>query len=200
MEQDIIVVNNFYKDPYKIRDQALNQGLYPFVNDIPGQRSLGVPLDQSLELKNRFENILGKSIIDWNTYTGTNGRKEKMNTCFQLITDGEKTWTHHDSSGWAAVVYLTPEPNIDSGTGLFTHIPTGISKWDPKDKSTDLNLHEDRFDESKWQCNLEVKNQFNRLILYRGELYHRSMIPGFGNNYINGRLTQVFFFDTQNDI
>jgi hypothetical protein len=39
-------------------------------------------------------------------------------------------------------------------------------------------------------------NVYNRLILYRGTLYHRSMIPGFGDSVETGRLTQVFFFDT----
>jgi hypothetical protein len=193
--KDFIVINNFYSDPYAVRERALNQGLYPFISDIPGQRSFGMPLEESLILKKKFEDILGKSIVNWNTYTGSNSNKEKMNTCFQLVTEGEKTWVHHDSSGWAAVLYLTPEPNPDSGTGLFTHIETGISEWDPKDKSTDFNAHPDRFDTLKWRCNLEVKNQFNRLVLYRGELYHSSMVPGFGNNYVNGRLTQVFFFD-----
>jgi hypothetical protein len=195
MNKDFIVINNFYEDPYAVREQALNMGMYNFISDIPGQRSSGIPLEQSLELKSRFENILGKSITRWDTFTGTNGRNEKMNTCFQLVTEGEQTWAHHDSSGWAAVVYLNPDPNPDSGTGLFTHIPTGISEWDPEDPNTDLNGHDDKFDDSKWRCNLEIKNQFNRMVLYKGTLYHRSMVPGFGNNYINGRLTQVFFFD-----
>ncbi len=196
MNKDFIIVNNFYEDPHAIRNQALTMGMYNFISDIPGQRSAGIPLEQSLQLKNRFEKILGTSISRWDTFTGKHGNQEKMNTCFQLVTEGERTWTHHDSSGWAAVVYLQLDPNPDSGTGLFTHIPTGISEWDPNDPSTDLNFHDDKFDETKWRCNLEVKNQFNRMVLYRGTLYHRSMIPGFGNNYINGRLTQVFFFDT----
>jgi hypothetical protein len=195
MMQDFIVINNFYEDPYAIRDQALNVGMYDFISDIPGQRSAGVPLDQSLQLKSKFESIIGKPITRWDTFTGKNGKDEKMNTCFQLVTEGEKTWAHHDATGWAAVVYLTPDADPDSGTGLFTHIPTGISEWDPSDPNTDLNFHDDRFDESKWRCNLEIKNQFNRAVLYRGALYHRSMVPGFGCNYINGRLTQVFFFD-----
>lgn len=196
MNQDIIVINNFYEDPYAVREQALNMGLYNFVSDIPGQRSAGVPMEQSLQLKSKFENILDTSISNWNSFTGNHGRTEKMNTCFQLVTEGDRTWTHHDDTSWAAVLYLTPDPNPDSGTGLFTHMSTGISEWNTNDPATDFNQHNDRFDDSKWRCNLEVKNQFNRLVLYRGTLYHRSMVPGFGNNYLNGRLTQVFFFDT----
>jgi len=33
------------------------------------------------------------------------------------------------------------------------------------------------------------------LVLYRGDLFHRSLISGFGDDVDTGRLTQVFFFD-----
>jgi hypothetical protein len=193
--KDIIVVNNFYPDPYAVRERALNQGIYPYISDIPGMRSGGVPDDESLVLKLMFEKILGTSISKWPKWTGKPGKEYQMNTCYQLVPEGERTWVHYDLTQWAGVVYLTPDPNPDSGTGLFTHIESGVSQVDPNDPSTDFNAHLDRFDPSKWRCNLEVKNQFNRLILYRGSYYHSSMVPGFGNNYVNGRLTQVFFFD-----
>jgi hypothetical protein len=194
MNKDVIIVNNFYEDPYAIREQILSAGVFPFVNNVPGQRSLGVPDEQSNILRSKIENIIGTPITVWEPYRG--GKSTTMNTCFQLITDGDWSWIHHDDTSWAGVLYLTPDPNPEAGTGLFTHIETGISEWDPKDPATDFNMHPDRFDRSKWRCNLEVKNQFNRLILYKSTYYHDSMIPGFGNNYIDGRLTQVFFFDT----
>ena len=191
---DIIVVNNFYEDPYAIREQALLNGMFPFVNELPGQRSLGVSDEQSIILKAKFEAILGMSITSWDTYRGK--KSQKNNTCFQLITEDEKSWIHHDDTSWAGVLYLNPDPDPDSGTGLFTHIETGVSMWDPNDPASELNYNDDKWDISKWRCNLEVKNQFNRLILYKSAYYHNSMVPGFGKNYLDGRLTQVFFFDT----
>jgi hypothetical protein len=191
MEQDIIVVNNFYKDPYKIREYALTLH-YPIVSEIPGQRSIGVIDNLNLELKTKFENILGKNLPKWQPFRK---RGQLENTCFQSINEGETNWVHHDNTDWAAVLYLNPDANPNSGTGLFTHIETGISQYDANDPNSDLNNNADRFDLSKWRCNIEVKNQFNRLIIYRGTYYHSSMIAGFGNNYINGRLTQVFFFN-----
>ncbi len=161
---------------------------------MPGHRSLGVTDEQSIVLKTRFEKILGVPITGWDNYRGK--KDQKNNTCFQLITDGDQSWIHHDDTAWAGVLYLNPNPNPDSGTGLFTHIETGISEWNPSDPATELNYNDDRFDRSKWRCNLEVKNQFNRLILYKSTYYHDSMISGFGRNYLDGRLTQVFFFDT----
>lgn len=196
MNQDVIVINNFYEDPDSIRDLAMNMGLYPFIGGYPGQRSLGVPEELSLQLKTRFESILGVPITRWETYAGQPGDKYFMNTAFQLITNGDRSWVHKDAAQWAAVIYLNPDPDPDSGTGLFTHIETGVSMWDPNDPASELNYNDDKWDISKWRCNLEVKNQFNRLILYKSAYYHNSMVPGFGKNYLDGRLTQVFFFDT----
>ena len=41
-------------------------------------------------------------------------------------------------------------------------------------------------------------NVYNRLVLYRGkELYHSSILPGFGDTLETSRLTQTFFFDVK---
>lgn len=197
----MIIIDNFYEDPMAIRNQALAQCPFDFISSIPGQRSPGISIQESLELKERFEKILNMPITYWHTFEGKEwwkGQPETMNTCFQLINENEKSWVHHDENDWAGLIYLTPNPNPDAGTGLFTHKETGISQFDPNDPSTEFGKHDDAWNLDKWQCHLEVKNVFNRLILYKGTQYHRSMIPGFGNNYDNGRLTQVFFFDTEN--
>ena len=87
---------------------------------------------------------------------------------FQLCLENEKTWIHKDKSQWAGVLYLTPNAPIDSGTGIF-------------DKHENLITM--------------VGNVYNRMVLYRGDLLHRSIVPGFGDTPETGRLTQVFFFD-----
>lgn len=192
-----MIINDFYPDPRKVRKQALSSGLFPYVNEIPGARSKGVPIEESNRLRGIFQDIIGDKITEWHSF-GREPGKNVNNTCFQMINHGETNWVHHDDTSWAGVIYLTPDANPDAGTGLFTHIETGVCQWDPNDPSTELNENEDRFDLSKWRCNLRVENKFNRLILYRGSMYHSSLIAGFGNNYENGRLTQVFFFNTEN--
>jgi hypothetical protein len=42
-----------------------------------------------------------------------------------------------------------------------------------------------------------VANIYNRMVLYRGSLYHRSVLPGFGHDKYTGRLFQTFFFNTE---
>jgi hypothetical protein len=190
--KDIIVIDDFLSDPYAVRNSALEKR-FDFFGNYPGMRSSGVDIETSNMLKKEFEKILDTEIDVWNNYSGG---VEKMNTCFQLCLENDKSWVHHDATEWAAVLYLSPDPNIDSGTGFFYHKPTDIIRWDRGDSRTDMNHNKDLLDQNNWYCHMEVKNVFNRLILYRGEMYHRSMIPGFGRNYIDGRLTQVFFFNT----
>jgi hypothetical protein len=50
----------------------------------------------------------------------------------------------------------------------------------------------------KWEQVNFVGNIYNRLVVYRGSMYHRSVLPGFGTDKYTGRLFQTFFFDTEN--
>jgi hypothetical protein len=88
---------------------------------------------------------------------------------FQLCLKNDSTWIHKDGVEWAGVLFLTPNAPINSGTGIYNEDKKLVTM---------------------------IGNVYNRLVLYRGTLYHRSMIPGFGDCVKSGRLTQVFFFDT----
>jgi hypothetical protein len=96
--------------------------------------------------------------------------------CFQLCLEEDKSWAHTDDSEWAGVLYLTPNAPVTAGTGIFDKI------------------------EDQSHLNTMLGNVYNRLVMYRGnKLHHRSMLSGFGSNINDGRLTQVFFFNTYND-
>ena len=49
---------------------------------------------------------------------------------------------------------------------------------------------------SKWDMVDMISNKFNRLVLYRGDLFHSSM-EYFGEDKETGRLFQTFFFNTE---
>ena len=51
-------------------------------------------------------------------------------------------------------------------------------------------------DFSKWDMTAMVGNVYNRLVLYRGDLFHSSL-DYFGNDKHDGRLFQTFFFNTE---
>jgi hypothetical protein len=69
---------------------------------------------------------------------------------------------------------------------------------DRNDPKTDYNSSAEDINEvDKWEPIIQVSNIFNRLVIYRGEYYHRSMLPGFGDSKYNGRLFQTFFFNAE---
>jgi hypothetical protein len=57
-------------------------------------------------------------------------------------------------------------------------------------------LGEDSQDYNKWEMTDEISNKYNRLILYRADMFHQSLVY-FGDNISNGRLFQTFFFNTK---
>jgi hypothetical protein len=116
-----------------------------------------------------YQKMIGKKLFD---ILGFNIKYRKDRDCFrfQLCLDGSDTWIHKDDTDWAGVLYLTPDAPVESGTGIFDN---------------DSNLV------------TMIGNVYNRLVLYRGDLFHRSVVPGFGDTPSTGRLTQVFFFDEE---
>ena len=93
--------------------------------------------------------------------------------CFQLCYADAKTWIHKDGCDWAGVLYLSPNAPLESGTALYN---------------------------DKDELVTALGNVYNRLILYKGNLNHSSMIAGFGNSPETGRLTQVFFFNAKSKL
>ena len=167
MDRNLIVLDNFLDDPDRIRFHALGLDFDRVQPSVPGVRSHRVGGDLQIEVEDKLKVAFGCKEIIWDMTQDT--------LCFQSCMEGTETWIHVDSQGenqgeWAAVLYLTPNPVLDSGTGIF--------------ESPDHDM------------NIGVGNVYNRLVAYRGKvLYHRSIVPGFGNTLETSRLTQTFFFD-----
>jgi len=181
------IVDNFYQDPDSVRNYALSQTFHVSGN-YPGMRTdvcsnEGGYIDN---IKLSLEKIIGKSIRYFPL--------DKYNTSFQYTTEDSKTWIHHDEMSFAAVVYLTPDAPLDSGTAIYRHKPTGIMKHSPEE-IIDFNNFEHM--EEDWEIVAEAKNIYNRLVIYDSMYYHRSVVPGFGKDQFDGRLFQVFFFDVE---
>lgn len=176
MAKDIIVDNNFYRDPYSIREYALNQefkviGNYPGVRTEPYLRDIA---------KMKIEILVGSPITRWfEDYCGS----------FQRVSENESTWIHSDKyNGWAAVCYLHPDPPAGSGTAFYS--------FDGRDRTLpnveDPNPHLDGWVQTDY-----IENKWNRIVLYRGDLYHKAT-GYFGDieKPETQRLFQVFFFNT----
>ena len=178
-----MIFDNFYVSPMAIREYALS---LPFniKGNFPGSRTDIIGGPDNLATKTLFEHLMGVNITWW---------PEEYNTAFQYTTASDNTWIHYDTTHWAGVIYLTPGAPLDSGTAIYRNKESKVSMLDRNNLATDypgVNSLDD------WEPIIQVSNIFNRLVIYRGEYYHRSMLPGFGNNQFDGRLFQTFFFNT----
>ena len=177
----IIVIDNFYKDPDRVRNFALKQK-FNVVGNFPGKRT--VPFKEPYH-KEMFEKILGKKIKYW---------PGDYNGCFQVVTENLKSWIHRDLTEYSAIIFLNPEPKISTGgTNLYIHKSTKLllanNKNDEKILSNDSN------NLNAWEKTDTLGNLYNRCILFQGKHNHKSN-EYFGDNLYNGRLFQIFFFDT----
>ena len=179
-----IIKDNFYANPEEVRDYALEQD-FSVEGNYPGLRSAPYEEPFFSEMKRSLEKIINKKITYWPT---------GYNTAFQYTTEKSNTWVHHDATQWAAVLYLTPNAPTISGTGIYIHKETGI--FQHREGQPDYN--EIDMEPEDWELLDVCGNIFNRIVIYEGSLYHRSILPGFGTTKHDGRLFQTFFFNTEN--
>lgn len=188
MNKDIIVIEGFYNNPEQVREYALGLD-YHIKGNYPGLRSEPESEQQSSSMRDYFGSLLGTRITTW---------PREYNTSYQLTVETDTTWIHHDDTEYAAVVYLTPNAPIDAGTAFYRLRDTGIDRWDQNDPDTDYNSNNDLLNNlNEWERTATVGNVFNRCVLFRGSLYHRSDVPGFGTSVADGRITQTFFFGAE---
>jgi len=199
------IVDNFYKNPDKIREYALSLE-YDYT---PKGRAAG-KITKSLGTLNkdfadysvsRFLNLF----FDYNTTEV----EWQVDTFFSLIdpysnnenSSLNKSWVHMDLGDvLAGIIYLNPDANLNSGTSVYKPIRllTVEETNNPErrdlhlGKPVELNLyteaqvkHNSNFEET-----ISIKNVYNRLVSYDANSWHCA------NNYWTynvPRLTQVFF-------
>jgi hypothetical protein len=168
--------------------------MYNAHTDWPGRRTLHVAdLDKSYAdtVLTQIANIASQY------FRVTNA---SIRSYFQLSTqaDGD-SWVHQDNdTDLAAVLYLTPNAPVESGTTLY--------RCNDPDEWTSYMSDQEGYNTLKTINTVErtdlynrlftpvdvVGNVYNRLIMYPGIAYHKSN-KYFGNTLADGRLTQVFF-------
>ena len=183
----IIVIDNFYKDPYAIRNKILNDTEFNVKGNFPGSRTdCLLEWEEFSNIKERFENIVGKKIKYW---------PREYNASFQYVTEDMHSWIHRDLTEWSAVVYMTPDAPCDGGTNTYIHKQLKIEKESEGTPEQIKKLNEDSINYDNWCMVDSIGNKFNRCILFKGKRSHQSG-KYFGTNKENGRLFQTYFFDT----
>jgi hypothetical protein len=179
MNLELMIIDNFYQNPDSVRNYALSQP-FDVRGNFPGARTapyLPDDLKQSIEYWMKFAG----PVTNWFEEDGYTGS-------FQLTTAMDRTWIHSDYNNiWAAVCYLTPDAPHTGGTGLYRHKQSGEHSRSTQDY--------EGYDYTKWDLFDRIGNKYNRLIIYRGDLFHASL-DYFGDTAHTGRLFQTFFFNT----
>jgi hypothetical protein len=180
MKLNLVIAEDFYDNPDEVRQFALSQP-FDVRGNYPGARTKPFMNDS---MKAVISNLVATSgaVTNWHEDCGFTG-------AFQLCTAQDRTWIHADSfNTWAGVCYLTPDAPVSGGTSLYRHKATGHREKASADYES--------YDYTKWDEVDRIGNIYNRLILYRGNMFHAS-VDYFGSTYEDGRLFQTFFFDTE---
>lgn len=195
LHKDIIVVDNFYADPDLVRNFAMYNLKFEASGYHKGQRSTSKYILEGT--KERLEQIMGRKIINWNHPNYANG-------IFQFCTADQPIVYHVDSQMYAAMVYLTPDAPVDTGTALYKSKVTGVRGFAQdgrmgedyyntfKGLSKDMNF----YDKTQFEKVDDVGNIYNRLIIFNSSNLHAAT-GYFGDAIENARFFHLFFFDVE---
>lgn len=179
-EINIIIIEDFYKNPLELRNFALLQS-YNRVGNYPGFRSKSFAQVNILKLLQR---LLKKKI------ELISNNSDSHSGSFQYTTSNNRSWIHKDSYindgdsiDYGGIIYLTPDAPHTAGTTLYNF-------YDKNAGQKILDMYSQ--DMTKWEEIDIIGNKFNRFVLFNSNIHHMSR-DYFGLDINNGRLFQVFF-------
>jgi hypothetical protein len=158
----MIIIDNFLEDPDRIREEALEltytkaepnspgwRGFRCLYTNMVGDELTELVREKLIELDPKFSNPFLRCYFHYTL------NEDMFNT---IHTDGV--------FDYAGVIYLTPNPPLNSGTVFY----------DDNNEQIDY-----------------VENVYNRLTIYPSTIRH-SIKESFGDNITNGRLVYTIFF------
>lgn len=188
----VVVVDDFYENPDEVRRYALSQEFKEDERYHKGLRTSGFIPSWAAD---RFAGLLGVSGVD---FVGASG-------VFQYCASKDKVVYHYDSQQYAAMVYLTPDAPLRSGTETFRSNITGLyGKASPED-AVRLGKDISELDSSSFggnnfydRHNMELvdslANVYNRCVIFNAQLIHAAG-GYFGSGKEDSRLFHLYFFN-----
>jgi len=170
--QNLIIVDNFYKNPDNVRE---------IVIDNPPHY-----ITHTDYIKNKLESIMKCKITSLDKYKSEHNNNLSVSSDPILI----KTSEHQ----YSAVIFLTPNAPINGGITLYRSKHTKKMTVCDSDKST--VFQNGNQDITEFEPVDIIGNLYNRLVIFNTQLIH-SISHNFGTNTKNGRLTQTLSFDIQ---
>ncbi len=191
----ILVIDNFYNNPLETRRHILQQE-FKVRGNYPGQRTISYATAEIKDMLQKWVYPFGGKI----TLFPMEKNDKNYNGAFQYTTSRDRSWFHVDSwNNWAALVYMTPNAPLNSGTGLYRFEDGTRFDEEQKIRGNEDIINKATQDVTKWELVDKVGNVFNRLVIFNANHFHCSM-DYFGDNKENGRLFQVFFFSTEKQL
>ena len=192
---NIVVIDNFLDNPLETHQYAQRQD-FTIIGKFPGKRSVSFANDSIKSCIEKYIKSSSGRIIDFNTNktdTNFNGSYEYTNSYDRSYVRYGKDSTYNNN--WCGILYLYHSFSIMSGVTLYVPKFKCMSQDNSNDK--DIFLENYSHDMTRWDKQDTIINKYNRLVLFRANQYY-SCDNYFGNNDIDGRLVQLFFFTTEN--
>lgn len=202
-----ICIDDFYPNVDTVREFALAQEYEPSDGGFwPGERTRHIH-----ELNPEFFDFFTQRVmsvfynftsedVTWNISSHFQRFPPYSNDNTSLTNVG---WTHRDTALFAGVIYLTPNPNPNSGTSIFHAkkdiLPRKLTHDLRFDLHTGKGVDEEAYanmmreNDSLFEETITFKNRYNRLVAYDASNFHKA------NSYVQGeqeRLIQVFFVNS----
>lgn len=196
----LIVIDNFYNNPYETREYILTQD-FAVRGNYPGQRTISFANAQLKEIIQKYIEPFGGKITQFPIPKDDGSDAAGIyNGSFQFTTSRDRSWIHIDGyNNWAGVLYLTPDAPLSSGTSFYRFCHGEMCARDIELLGNKEETDKWSQDMTKWEKVDQVGNVFNRLILFNSNRFHMSM-DYFGLTKEDGRLFQVFFFSSEKNI
>lgn len=194
------IVDDFLKDPMAVRKQALSLDYPPRPDGVnyPGRNAstaLAFP-----DVEKMVGSIVHEPLVPVPSPRSSHGFP-------RLASDGDtsSSHVHIDNFHWSGILYLTPDEHCQGGTHFYRHNKTGWDMapvWpgmaekagyaDARTAMTEI-LSTDIYDADKWTETMVIPMKFNRLVLFRGYLWHDAGVS-FGTTPEDSRLIVPLFF------
>jgi len=196
----LTVIDNFYNNPDAVRELALQQEFAPSQYHKGKRTTFKYCVEGT---RKKIEKLLGLKITDWDN--------QPHNTVFQYCTPADPLVYHYDGQTHAAVVFLTPDAPVETGTSFLRHKtqtwldrePTignnGLTtEQEVQDAKNNLigSSHDDFLDGTKWEEIDRIGNKFNRFAMWDAKTIHAAT-EYFGTSKETGRLFHMFFFNAK---
>lgn len=192
---ELIVVDNFYDDPDSVRAYALQQEFKANEKYHKGSRTEKRYIPSWV--KGEFSRLLNKEVTEFVGATGV----------FQYCVAKDNIVYHYDTQMYAAMVYLSPNAPLQTGTRTLKSKITGLTAAATDEDAARLGKTKEELDALSFNGNNfydrhnfeivdTVANIYNRCVIFNAQSLHAAT-SYYGDTKENGRLFHLYFFNVK---